>query len=266
MSDMKKKLNYLFILVLVSPFLMISCVDEPEVEKNPPTITFTSPVSDTIDVFIGDSIDFEIELTAEDGLKSLLALSSVAGVELLNFDQDFNGTSYESVTVTAVLTESVEADAEIVISFVVSDNSKSVNAQKVLIAKVKATPLSEAADFTWQRTGAPAATGLTEFGLSWESNGADGKFAIIKKDADKFVILDPAQWTTITSLEALKAAVDAADNVESWKGVSAEASGSYDFTLGTIKNDTYYLIHITNGEVKSVTAGTQITITGQYKK
>ncbi|HNW51816.1 MAG TPA: hypothetical protein PKH79_12090 [Prolixibacteraceae bacterium] len=262
---MKNVIKIYAVLIFVAMGIFSSCTPEAT-DPTAPTITVTQPTADTTAVFIGESVDFQVSLTSENGLKSFKAMSSAAGVEITNGEKTFSGSSSESVTVNVKVTSEVAAGTAIEITFVVEDSELSANTKKVVVAKAKLTPLSAATDFTWERIGGTAAVGLTDFGLSWTSNGADGKFAIIKKDADKFVLLDAAQWTTITNLEALKAAIDAATNMDSWKGVSAEASNTYDFTLGSIKGGTYYLIHITKGVVNVETAGAHITITGQFKK
>lgn len=79
--------------------------------------------------------------------------------------------------------------------------------------------------------------------------------------------LNPEDWTSFTTLEDIVAAIDAASDMDRWEKVSAEASQSYDLTLGTIKDNKYYLIHVTEGEVSTdATVGTTIVIIGQYKE
>ncbi|HPR61316.1 MAG TPA: hypothetical protein PLF35_10245, partial [Prolixibacteraceae bacterium] len=243
-----------------------SCIPDPA-DSNPPTIEVTSPVADTVNVFVGDSNVFEIKLTSENGLKSLLALSSSANVTLINNDLDFNDTASETVSVKAVVGEGAQDGETAEIVFTVNDANKSANTKKVVVAKVKETPLSEAADFEWKRVGGSAGTGLEMFGLTWTINKSTMINAIIRKDADKFVELAPEQWTTITNREALVEAVDAAEDMDEWNKISAEvASKSYDLCLATIKEGKYFLIHITNSSVSVSDVGTTISITGQYKE
>jgi len=80
------------------------------------------------------------------------------------------------------------------------------------------TPLSDAQDFTWQRVGGSAGTGLAQFGLAWTSNTSTS--AVIKKDADKLVILSTADWTNITTKEDLMAAIDGGTDTDEYTGVT----------------------------------------------
>ena len=263
---MKKAIVFFAALLAVFSMGLYSCITDP-VDTNPPTIDVTAPVADTVIVFIGDSIDFELIITSENGLKSLLALSSSANVTLINNDLDFKDTSSETVIVTAVVGEGAQDNETVEIVFTVNDATKSANTKKVIVAKVKETPLTEAADFEWKRVGGSAGTGLEMFGLTWTINKSTMINAIIRKDADKFVELAPEQWTTITNLEALVEAVDAAEDMAEWNKISAEvASKSYDLCLATIKEGKYFLIHITNSTVSVGDVGTTISITGQYKE
>ncbi|MBN2263773.1 MAG: hypothetical protein JW735_12710 [Prolixibacteraceae bacterium] len=262
---MKKTFLMFTAVVAVLSMGLYSCIPDPA-DSNPPTIEVTSPVADTINVFVGDSLDFEITLASENGLKSLLALSSSANVTLINNDLDFNDTSSETVTVTAVVGEGALDGETAEVVFTVNDANKSANTKKVVVAKVKETPLSEATDFEWKRVGGSAGSGLEMFGLTWTINKSTMVNAIIRKDADKFVELAPEQWTTITNIEALVEAVDAAEDMDEWNKISADASKSYDLCLATVKEGKYFLIHITNSTVSVGDVGTTISITGQYKE
>ena len=134
------------------------------------------------------------------------------------------------------------------------------------------TALSTAQNFTWVRDGGGAATGLSDFGLAWDQNaGAASPFyAIIKKDiATKLVELDKGTWTSILTLEDLKAAVDNATDLSTgYRGIRADAGGTYDVVLGVNIGGTgvYKIIHITNATAGPGTvSGTKTTISGQYR-
>lgn len=262
---MKRTILLLIAIVSVLSMGLYSCITDPA-DSNPPTIEVSSPVADTVNIFVGDSIDFLLTLTSENGLKSLLALSSSVNVTLINNDLDFNNTASESITVTAVIGEGAEDNETVEIVFTVNDSNKSANTKKVVVVKVKETPLSEAAEFEWKRVGGSAGSGLEMFGLIWTINKSTMVNAIIRKDADKFVELEPEKWTSITNLEDLVVAVDAATDMTEWNKISAEANKSHDLCLATIKEGKYFLIHVTNSTVSTGDAGTTISITGQYKE
>ena len=127
------------------------------------------------------------------------------------------------------------------------------------------TPLSEPADTVWQRTGGAAATGLGEFGLAWTSNVKTVMAVIRKDEAEKFVQLDESDWDEIETLEALMEKVEEAEDMEDYRGVSAEASATYNHVLATVHDGRYYLILVESATVQSTDAGTVVTISVQYK-
>ncbi len=259
---MRKTIKFFTIIAIVATGLFTGCVEDV-VDENPPTISVT-PSADTTDVFIGDSIDFTLSLGSGNGLATLKTLQSGAGVEIINGDVTFAGESSQAATVTVKVTSDAADSAIITISFTVADGVSQASETRSIRAIKKATALTGAKDFTWKRVGGNDATGLATFGLKWTSNSATN--AIIKKDATKFVELDPTAWSTIKNLEDLKKAVDAATDMTDWQKVSATANKTYDYTLATIISEKYFLIHVTSSTVEVSTVGSTITINGGYKE
>lgn len=259
---MRKTIKFFTIIAIVATGLFTGCVEDV-VDENPPTISVT-PSADTTDVFIGDSIDFTLSLGSGNGLATLKTLQSGAGVEIINGDVTFAGESSQAATVTVKVTSDAADSAIITISFTVADGVSQASETRSIRAIKKATALSAAKDFTWKRVGGNDATGLATFGLKWTSNSATN--AIIKKDATKFVELDPTAWSTIKNLEDLKKAVDAATDMTDWQKVSATANKTYDYTLATIISEKYFLIHVASSTVEVSTVGSTITINGGYKE
>ncbi len=63
------------------------------------------------------------------------------------------------------------------------------------------------------------------------------------------------------------AAIEAGTDMDMFDMISAEqASSTFDYTLATMYNGEYFLIHLTDATVVVETAGTTITINGMYKK
>ncbi len=238
-----------------------SCVEDYTTDPEP-TIDVVSPATDTVSVAIGDSVTFTIDLSSENTLATFQAMSSSADIEMANGSKTFTATSDETVNVTVKVKESAAPNSPITITFTVTDQDKQSSIQRVILPE----GLSEAKDFTWQRIGNAAATGLEVFGLTWPLNTSTN--AVIKKGATKFVELPAGSWASIKSFNALKSAIDAATDMERWEKVSAtDASKTYDFTLGTIKDSNYFLIHVTNSTVVIESTGSaNITIKGQYKE
>lgn len=244
--------------------LFTSCDPEVLTEDDQPVIEVKAPLTDTTAVVAGDSVVFELALSSTSGLASLQTTTSF-GLEVEDGSKTFNVSTSEEVSVTVKVASDATVGENLEVNFTVANASKQASVKKIIKVLAKETPLSEAKAFEWKRVGGTAATGLETFGLVWTSNSAE--FAIIKKGADKFVELTPAQWTSVSNLEALKTAIDAATDMEKWEKVSsASASKTYDFTLGTIKGGKYYLIHVTNSTVTVADAGTTITIGGEYKE
>lgn len=129
------------------------------------------------------------------------------------------------------------------------------------------TELSKAEAFTFKRVGGKPGTGdLSKFGLKWTENMTAAVNASIQKDgATKFVELPAADWTAITTKEALKAAVDKATDMNSYTGISADKGQDYNVALAVLNADVYYILHITKSTVNSDAAGTTIEIFGEYR-
>ena len=261
---MKRTFKTLAIVCASALGFFTSCDEVLTTEDDQPVISISAPVADTTSVAIGDTLEFSMELSSASGLASLQTTAGL-GIDVIEGAKTFNASLTETVTVSVVVNETATVGEVLEVNFTVANSSKQTSAKKLVKVLAKETLLSVAKDFTWKRVGGAAATGLETFGLTWTSNTATN--AVIKKGADKFVELDPAQWTSLTNLEGLKLAVDAATDMEKWEKVSSSsASKTYDFTLGTIKAGVYYLIHVTNSTVTVETAGTTIVIGGQYKE
>lgn len=240
---MKTKLKYLIMVLAVVPFFM-SCSEDV-------ALPLTLDKNDlTLDV---DQI-MRVKITQGNG-----------GYKVLTTDATIVTAKIEDESVV------IEAIGVGTATVTVSDKeSKS----SVINVKVKGeqgepedTPLSATQAFEWKRSGAPAGTGLDKFGLAWTSNGLEGNFAIVKKDAaTKFVQLTAADWSAITTKEALKDAVDKATGITEYKGVSATKTADYNDVLAVLNGDVYYIINVKRAVVVSISGGsTTITITGDYK-
>jgi len=258
---MKKTILLFAAMALVTLGFFTSC-DPAGTDDLPPVITITEPTADTIQVEIGDSVTFKVSLSSDNTLKEFKTLSNGVGITIVNGSKTFTGTSDEVVEVTAKVTAEATVGAPIEITFSVDDEKGTSNVKKVIVAK---SSLSAAQAFEWKRVGVADGEGLAMFGLKWERN--TGTNVVISNGATKFVKLPDDAWTTIKTAEELKAAIDGATNITKWEEVSSQASKAYDFSLGTLFEGTYFLIHVTNGKVETATAaGTPITITGEYKK
>lgn len=137
-----------------------------------------------------------------------------------------------------------------------------------------AEPLEEA-DFTWFRQGTNDAIGLDEFGLEWTDNGKEA-FAIIKPVEGATLYgfgVGSDVWNEVTTdVEKVAAFTEGLHSVmDDFRGVSAWSDKDYDFVIGTLYEGEYHLIHITHGDVETITNNqgqtirTDVTITGKAK-
>lgn len=267
-----KKLSYLLGLLLVGGLLFSACSKDEDEEPQDltPAIYFATGGVDTT-IVQGGSVEFTVACTSNtisgkklDRFRIYMIIDNVeipTEVNEIGIDENAYTAGY-TFTFDDVFTGKLYAEITDV-----DGQKKSVFFN--ITVEEGTTPLEGEQDLTWQRVGGAAGTGLDMFGLKWTSN-IKLVDAVIKKDgAAKLVQLDAEAWTTITTKEDLMAAIDATEDLgdDGYRGVSAEANGTYDDVLGVKFGEEYFLLHITNGtvEVDPIT-GTTITITGMYNK
>jgi len=259
-----RKLSVFGLLLPLVLFYFVSCTDDTEVVK--PTIDLIGGAFISADATVEPGAGLPFKWTANKGDAKLSTFTIYKDGAIIPEWNQYEIPNSQSDTYTGSDTLiAPQNEGEYTYTFEVTDKDGYTAEVSVKITvELATTALSAEKDFTWQRVGSAAGTGLSQFGLSWTSNTATA--AVIKKDADKFVELSSGQWTSITTVEALKAAIDAAADMTQWTGVSAtQASKTYDVVLGTKKGDAYFLIHVTNSTVTTSASGTTITITGKYK-
>lgn len=258
-----KTLKYFLMIFSCTGLLWLSgCTDE---EPVPPTVAFkggATYVSDNKTLEPGETFLAGVTATAGDKKLSEFTVRRSGIVNAPEVDSSISGDNFSfERNFVAAATEGVETW-----TFTVTDNdgeSASVAFNITTEVPDTTTPLGAAQSFTWERCGGTG-TGLDQFGLAWTANTAS--VAIIKKDADKLVILSAAEWTSITTVEELMSAVTNGTGVDDYRGVSVTASGTYNDVLATRKGSEYYLLHVTSATVLvGQTCGTQITVMGESK-
>lgn len=198
--------------------------------------------------------------------KSYDSIINVSGTEY-TFEQvlNFGLTNTE---------ESRELVAKAIFTATITDVDGKMNSTTINLNINQPAVALEPKDFSWVRQGSSDATGLAEYGLEWKSNGSKEDFAIIKpvEGAEMYLIL-PEDWAAVkTDVDKAAFFSDGVYSVISdFRGVSAWSSKDYDYVIGTRYNGEYHMIHITHGEVQTITNSqgqtirTDITITGQSK-
>ena len=267
-----KKLSFLLALIATAGILFTSCSkDESTTPENlQPTITFKTGsglTSSDVTLNQGESITIGILATANSNSGAKLNRVKVYMIVENNtlpstIDTTFNESSFDAnytITFTDVLTGKLYAE--------VTDKDGQMNKVSFNVTvNAATTPLGSAQDLTWERVGSAAGTGLNMFGLKWTSNGKAVNAKIQKDGADKFVQLAASTWTSIETMEDLMAAVADGTDMDTYIGISAEASNDYDDVLAVQYGTDYFIIHLTHANVTTGTSGTTITITGQYKQ
>lgn len=255
-----KKINFLFLLLgLFSLTFLVSCGTEDEV--NPPILTI-SPNS-AQEIVEGDTLSVSLTAgenpTSKKALKTLVIKLDGATLETVNLSGSTYANDFDFVVPAA-------RTAAYVYTFELTDRDDKSATRTLNVTSVEetpvTTPLSSATVFTWQRVGGPASSSpdLALFGLTWSSQTVTN--AIIS-NATKLVELPSTEWTSLSTVEDLEAAVTAATGVTS---VNVPfPNSSINKVIATLKGGTYYLIYIQSSTSAAGAAGTTVTITGNYK-
>jgi len=260
-----KKLLYLFSLLAMASVVVITSCKKDDEPPPPPTINLSTDagfIFQDVTITSGDSIRFKVTATSEKltsftyqvsyDAAALTTLKNVSISNQPNFTWD-----------TAFTARSVVGTEAYTFTFT-DKNGTSASKTITITTQAATTPLSSETAFTWFRCGGGSGSGLLTVGLEWTSNTATSAI-ITPITGNKLVILTSADWTSITTKEALQTAVDNGTAATQYDGVSVVSSNTYDDVLGTKNGANYYLIHVTNGTVTTPPCGTQIEITGGYK-
>lgn len=197
-------------------------------------------------------------------MKELASLVVKCGETIL-CDTAISGTTF-TFTGEIYFEENREIIGNAEIIATVKDAAGETNSASIKVNINKEDNL-EPAEFTWNRHGGTAATGLEEFGLQWTSNTKVIYANIRPLDGATLYKFDPEVWEATTT-EAQKAALftEQVAGISVFNEVSCDATHDYDFVIGTTYNGENHLIHITKAVVTPVTGvGTDITITGEAK-
>lgn len=266
-----KNFKFILLFVAVLGIGLSSCSkDEDETPQDlTPNIDFKGGNEYiSADALVTTGQDFTIGITASSNANSGKKLKSVKytvtsnNAVVLEFDSIFSETSYN-----LDYTFNMENAGEAVFKFDVTDKDDQMKSISLTVTAESAdTPIGAAADTYFKRIAGAAGTGLDGFGLKWTSNLKETHAVIAKDAATKLVQLTAAEWTSISTVEALTAAVDAAADMADYRGISTTVSGDYDEVLGVIYNGEYYMIHLTSATVVVDGNGTTVEIYGQSKK
>ncbi len=263
-----RQLKLALLLVAALAVGITSCTEDENTDKSP-VLNFKGGegyISQDATVKVGDIVKIGVTASSnKDTEEKLVALkATVTAMNQVVMEAD---TTFKAKYFDTDFTMPVTMAGEAVVKFTVTDK-KGENASKSIkiTAEEATTALSDPMDFTWKRVGTNA-TGLDMFGLKWKQNVTRATVAQIVKDgATKLVKFPAPQAWMVKDQETLKGAIDQLPDMDKYEGISTTKASDYDEVLGVVYNDTYYILHITKATVESATAGTTISIMGQYKK
>lgn len=135
---------------------------------------------------------------------------------------------------------------------------------------INAETALEVAEFDWFRLG-NTQSGLSEFGLFWESNLKVTHAQIMPLEGVKLFMFSLEDWNEVTNTiqkaELFNYAIEHQNALEVYNNVSTSASALYDDVIGTITTDgELHLIHVTRCTIGAYeAAGYPIHITGETK-
>ena len=264
-----KNIKLIFALTMALGLMFTSCKKDDEKPDQKPTISFkggSNYISEDATIIAGET--FTIGINANANTDSGEKLTSVKYTITSNntivheFDSVFKESSY-SLDYNFTMTNAGEAK----IKYVVTDKvGEKAEISLTIISEESTTDLGTSTDVLWERIGGNAATGLTEFGLKWENNLKETHAVIEKDGASKFVQLASDDWNSITTVEALQAAIEAGTDLVDYRGISTTTPGDYTEVIATEYNGEYFIINLSNTLIETGTNGTTVKIFGQSKK
>lgn len=200
----------------------------PETKKDLKTLTIVKPGTDTT-----------ITINAATYAETFTFVAPVAG---------------QSDTYTFRLTD--KGDGEIEKSFTLTGTTG-----------VTTTPLGSATSFSMVRCGSNNDPEM--FGLKFDLvNGSSPNFnaVLVTTTADKLVELTTGEWTSITTEEALQAAVDGGTGSTQFTLALGGSGQALNKVVATKVGTTYSLIHFDNSTQATCSGGTEWTLEGDYKE
>lgn len=269
-----KKINLLLLLFVGALGLttMSSCT--PDEENAKPTISFiaegASVTADKADLELDAPVLFKMSLDQSIDTKKNIKTLSVKSISNNNINIDTTIQVNKDNTLLSLnfYAPSTYSTAE-KFTFTITDNA-GVTATKVITLTTKAepvtsTPLSAATTFTMVRCGGandPVAYGMKFDAVIGSSPNFTADYVIT---GDLMVMLTATQWSSLTTQDDLKTAVDDGTAITSFD-LDLNNAGVLDTYVATKEGGTYTFVHFTAYSSSLETCGTQYTITADYKQ
>lgn len=262
-----KKL-FMALVCLVSVAFFASCDPDPVITNPEPAISVLDAEGYIQD---GDVIDLDVDFlygfrcasnaeTQEELARLVIICSSEAfESDVLLCDTAISGTEFVYEGSLYIEAKEIIGEAEIIAT--VTDAAGKFNKASIKFS-INYDDSLVAVPFQWVRANGADGTGLAELGLKWTTNRVS---AVIEPVEGAVLYSVPAEkWDEITTeaeLDALFSDGGAAEAIKDYRGVSCDASHTYDDVIATWYDGYYYLIHITKCTVSRWT----FTIEGEWK-
>ena len=265
-----KKLSSMLLVAAAAVFAFTSCTKDPLVtivpDESPLTYTIgesntmSGTITATNDVITSETFTMEFSEAIETlGNVTSYDFETVAYTEAQGYTDDRYVINFDDY---AWLKPSV---ARLITKIKVTAEGKEYGSTYVEIPVTVVDESLETKQFTWERTGSTQGTGLATFGLEWKQNVKDIMCVITPLATAKLVDLTgTVNFADVTTYTEVKNVIDNATSISEYRKISATASKTYDEVIGTYYDGVYYLLHITEGKVESLDAGTHIVITCDY--
>jgi hypothetical protein len=256
----------LALVCLISVAFFASCNDP--IENPEPTISMVSDegyTSTDAEIVSGTTVMFGFNASANTQTNE--ALTSF-NLKVTSGDQVLADSTYaiaNQATYSFDASYSLEGEGVVTITGTVTDAANETASVTINLTLVEAQlPVDVLA---WVRAGGNDGVGLEPFGLKWTRNFKEVFATIETLEGTKFYQFDSSVWAN-TNTESEKLALfesTSANEITMFREISCNQSNDYDFVLGTSVDGKYYLIHLTHADVTTATAGTTVTISGEWK-
>ncbi len=279
------KLNRILNLTIALSALIAfsSCSDD---EDDPlavgPSLSVTEITTATangadITVFQGETLKFAWDARKGDVDMETFTIVTMGVNSISPVPNSFNGESFpydisnanDELYVDSVGFSAGQNVGTTTYTFTVTDAAgltQSVSYDVMVEENIVEVDLSDPIDFTWMRVAGASGTGLSDFGLAWNSNTAtNASITISAMGAEKMVILNASDYVDISTEQELAAAIDAGTSAAIYQNVSVAQSASYNDVIGVRYNGTDFILNIQSATVVTGGAGTTVTIQGEYK-
>ena len=266
---MKRVSFFMMAALFAASSVFVSCNkdEDPYIPKDGPEITVkfggvdVTKGATAVPLKVDEVKSLEVNYTADGSVKDI-ELNIGGTDQVVPFDVGVTSGSF-SVSLTGL----VKGNIPVIIT--VTDNQgtaseglpgaiSDMSETFTFTIKVEENPLEETDfEFTWERLGGTAATGLSKYGLEWwQSVGTPLTAHIRPLTGNEWYKFESAVYSTVTTKEELKA-LFTADKKQSGDFTDVNfQTKTYNIVIGTKVGNEYYLINITASDEQIINAGT----------